>query len=50
MRGQVAMLEIWTSVGYILLLVIVLYAAILWRTGSLVAAISVPLRKATALS
>ena len=34
------MLEIWTSVGYILLLVIVLYAAILWRTGSLVAAIA----------
>ena len=34
------MLEIWLSLGYILLLAILLYAFILWRTGAAVAAIA----------
>jgi hypothetical protein len=35
-----AMLEIWFSVGYVLLLAIVLFALILWRTGGAVPAIA----------
>ena len=34
------MLEVWFSIGYVLLLAIVLFAFILWRTGGLVAAIA----------
>jgi hypothetical protein len=34
------MLEIWLSVGYVLLLAILLFAFILWRTGGAVAAIA----------
>ena len=34
------MLEIWFSLGYILLLAILLYALILWRTGGTLAAIA----------
>ncbi len=34
------MLEIWFSVGYILLLAIILFAFVLWRTGGIVVAIA----------
>ena len=34
------MLQVWFSVGYVLLLVILLFAVILWRTGGVVAAIA----------
>jgi hypothetical protein len=34
------MLEAWSSVGYVLLLAVLLFAAVLWRTGGVVAAIS----------
>lgn len=34
------MLEIWFSVGYVLLLAILLFALILWRTGGVAAAIA----------
>jgi hypothetical protein len=34
------MLEVWFSVGYVLLLAIVLFAVVLWRTGGAVAAIA----------
>ena len=34
------MVEIWFSVGYVLLLAIVLFAFVLWRTGGVVAAIA----------
>jgi hypothetical protein len=34
------MLEIWASIGYILLLAIIVFAAVHWRTGSTVTAIA----------
>lgn len=35
------MLEVWFSVGYVLLLAIILFAVVLWRTGGIVVAIAV---------